>query len=458
MERVVLTVNNAWTKFQGPDMAARHLYDELSYFIPSAVHSKKFKTKDKDGNRLWDGKKRFYHNKWNSFPTGLLERARMALGQFEVNVIDKRKAPKPTAFILPEGHTLRDYQREVVKKAVRQERGIIKVATGGGKTLMAANIIAAIGVNTVFFSLTKDLLHQARAAFAAVLDQEIGIIGDGDRIIKPVTVATVQSWQQDATFDMTFFDECHHVAADTCYKTMQALKSHYRFGLSATPYRDDGKDLEIEAALGHTIASINASDLIDMGYLVPPTITILETPLAEVKRHKEGKRKNKKIEKWENTYDSQIVYNEPRHEFISDLVRSLETSRDAILVLVQRLEHGERLASLIPGSVFLSGQDSAKKRGEALQGVHKGEIKTLLATSLADEGLDLPIVDTLVLAGGGQSETRCLQRVGRALRPYPGKKDALVIDFYDDQDYLRDHAKKRIRIYETERNFTVEGR
>ena len=65
------------------------------------------------------------------------------------------------------------------------------------------------------------------------------------------------------------------------------------------------------------------------------------------------------------------------------------------------------------------------------------------------EGLDLPILDCLILAGGGKSSTRAFQRVGRVLRLHKNKKRAIVFDFEDSTPMLNRHAKIRKKLYET---------
>lgn len=75
--------------------------------------------------------------------------------------------------------------------------------------------------------------------------------------------------------------------------------------------------------------------------------------------------------------------------------------------------------------------------------------------TLADEGLDLPALDAVILAGGGKSYVKAFQRVGRALRLYPGKTKAYVIDFYDDSKYLRKHSNRRIKLYKEEPAFIL---
>lgn len=66
----------------------------------------------------------------------------------------------------------------------------------------------------------------------------------------------------------------------------------------------------------------------------------------------------------------------------------------------------------------------------------------------------LPL-DALILAGAGKSPTRALQRIGRVIRSNSGKKDAVVIDFFDDVKYLRAHSKRREKLYRSEAEFQV---
>ena len=84
-----------------------------------------------------------------------------------------------------------------------------------------------------------------------------------------------------------------------------------------------------------------------------------------------------------------------------------------------------------------------------------GELDCIIASTIFDEGVDIPILDTLILAGGGKSKVRAMQRIGRVIRKYPKKKKAFVIDFLDNATYLKNHSAARKRMYETERLFDV---
>jgi len=78
-----------------------------------------------------------------------------------------------------------------------------------------------------------------------------------------------------------------------------------------------------------------------------------------------------------------------------------------------------------------------------------------VASVVYDQGVDLPMLDSLILAGSGKSSGRALQRLGRVIRPYPGKKDAVVVDFIDNAKYLLNHTAARIDIYRTEAGFKI---
>ena len=84
-----------------------------------------------------------------------------------------------------------------------------------------------------------------------------------------------------------------------------------------------------------------------------------------------------------------------------------------------------------------------------LRDFREGRITTLIGTSVLGEGVDLPCAETLILASGGKAESQVIQNVGRVLRNFKGKLDALIIDFDDrDEGTLEDHSDIRFSYYE----------
>jgi superfamily II DNA or RNA helicase len=105
-------------------------------------------------------------------------------------------------------------------------------------------------------------------------------------------------------------------------------------------------------------------------------------------------------------------------------------------------------ASLLSGAVCIHSKVPKKVRSNVMDAFRKGDIQILIATSLADEGLDLPNVHTLVMVSGGRSAQKTIQRASRALRRAPGKDHAIIHDFRDTFHPLAEaHAKKRIKCY-----------
>jgi superfamily II DNA or RNA helicase len=272
---------------------------------------------------------------------------------------------------------------------------------------------------------------------------------------------------------------CHHVP---CESINQASKwcsnAYYRIGVSATPWRDGGDDLLIEAVLAKRKPenNINASYLIKHGYLVPATIYFV--PMKQT-----FKGKN-----YHNVYQQAIVDNEERNKAIVTIAnKMLVTKNITTLILIQRVEHGEKLQEMLfkkipqktftvtvddpksgkPTMVrvknieFLSGQDEALRRKAVIQAVKEKKCKILIGSTIADEGLDIPSLDCLILAGGGKSSTRAFQRIGRVLRlfkdPVTGesKKRAVCFDFQDYTPMLRRHARIREKLYKTEEEWDI---
>jgi superfamily II DNA or RNA helicase len=266
---------------------------------------------------------------------------------------------------------------------------------------------------------------------------------------------------------------CHHLPASTMNEVARnCTNAYYRIGVSATPWRDAGDDLLIEAVLRKRRPefSINASKLIDLGYLVPATIYFI--PMRQA-----FKGKN-----YHHVYQQAIVDNEERNNAIVKIcLKMKETRNTTTLILIQRVEHGEKIQKMLFEKIkqesftvsvndpktgkptlvriknieFLSGQDDALRRKAVIDAVKEKKIQILIGSTIADEGLDIPSLDCLILSGGGKSSTRAFQRVGRVLRLYPGKTRALVFDFQDFTPMLRRHSRIREKLYKTEEKWDI---
>jgi superfamily II DNA or RNA helicase len=441
----------------------------------------------------WDGKKKLFHRSFKTFGSGLSHRVSGILTAHGYEVKWDNDFATPDSYEVGEvanfnGYEARNYQEAAVQAARDNQQGMIKIPTGGGKTYVAARIIADRAHYTAFLVHTKDLLYQAKSVFTAIFGPAyIGQIGDG--VINPrlITVMTIQTAaraldekyekessaeDEDSWYDhetklnittkgdvrgvienagLVFMDECHRVAAPTASAVVSAFTSAvYRYGLSASPWRDDGADLALEAIFGHVIYDIKASTLIEQGHLVKPLIRFRRVPPM----------KFPKGTKYATIYDEYIVNNDVRNAIVVDeAVRRIKRGTPT-LVLVRRIDHGRVLAERIGNALgspvaFLSGKDDSELRSQIIDDLRNERRNALVATTIADEGLDIKPLTALILAGGGKSSTRALQRVGRVLRPFGSKTHAEVVDFEDNAKFLLDHSHRRLKIYESEPDFQI---
>lgn len=424
-----------------------------------------------------------------TFPSGLLPRVQGILEEMGyVALIDRVEYDHQTiTYPVPEGYEDRPYQEEAVNAATRRGFGIIRVATGGGKTYIAGRIMEALSYNSLFLVHTKDLLYQAIEMFSDMFGAHmVGQVGDGEIDLEaPITVATIQTvsramgigytnawgdedddWHDEKTQvlngkealveflldkSVVFMDECHRVAAPIATEVLRKLeKPRYRYGLSASPWRDDGADLALEASFGPVIFDINASTLADQGFLVAPIIRFLDVPSASYAR---GTPYNQ-------VYKEYIVENEDRNQIGVNAAVSMVHRGKPTMILVRHIKHGKIVQEMVSEALgtwvpFLSGKDSSLVRNRTISDIRTGKIGLMVASTIADEGLDIRPLSGLVLLGGGKSSVRALQRVGRTLRPWPGKENAEIIDFNDRCLYLLKHSYARNALYDTEPAWTV---
>lgn len=448
----------------------------------------------------WDGKIHLFnpypHNKFGhrafEFYTGKIKQVLETIYKFgyEAKLQDTRTAHKLTRkqWTWNPKFGKRKYQEIATEKAAKRSIGLIKLPTGSGKTIVAASIIHKLGISPfVMFVTQKDLLYQAEERFKDVFGMKIGKIGDGHCDIQDITVCTIQTCikafhkedefveqykkfrnytdektmdEEDVSEDKyeqiralikscngVIFDEVHHASSDTCRMVLELCENAaHRYGIGATIKRDDGMDAMIEALFGDVIYDISASELIKEGYLTKPQIIMI--PISNYLGE---------CDSYATEYKTYVTDNEHRNSIIANLANKAKESGMPTLVLVKHISHGKLLKSLIPDSEFIQGALSAAKRKSLINKMRSGEVLCTIATTLADEGLDIPCLECLILGGSGKSMVKTMQRVGRVLRPDPqnkGKK-AIVYDFKDRPKILRRHANARKKMYLSEPEFEL---
>ena len=144
--------------------------------------------------------------------------------------------------------------------------------------------------------------------------------------------------------------------------------------------------------------------------------------------------------------------NDPdRNATILREIEGLVREGRVVLVLSERVAHCRRLAAALTDRGIeaepLVGALTARRREDLLDRVRCGALRVLVGTTVADEGLDLPTLDAVVLATGTRALSRVQQRIGRAMRPAPGKGRPVVVDLVDAWGPLLGQAARRRALY-----------
>lgn len=464
---------------------------ELSYYTEILING-----------RLQQVANKRFSTKTYKFDTGCLSFVTKILKTFRQSyVVKDLRVPIPLGQPIPlrEEIQARPYQEEATQAALKAQRGVLRLATGAGKTFIAWNILRQLNIPTVVFVHTIDLLEQFKEAGEFFLNTEIGQIGNGIVDVKTFTVCMMQttckafdqkyiSYEIDPEGDydedsaeyslqqkqkirdcieqaaVVISDECHHLSCKTLQTLFKAARNaYYRFGLTAT-LREDGADLVIYGVTGRIIYEVTASFLIehDPPYLVRPYIYYLKVP-----------RPKGSTGKYQERYKNDIVEYEPRNHLAVQSIMRLVQKHHRVLILARQIKHLKLLRDLLAeGYVstwedikdmdskkinfeLATGQINKKERKRIIQAMRDNELECMFASTIADEGLDCPPISAVILAGGGKSATKAFQRVGRALRLFEGKDKAVIIDFYDQGKYFKKHAEKRMELFQKEPAFRI---
>lgn len=393
----------------------------------------------------WETSESLYDPYERSFPLGLIPRVREFLKSkgMRLRVKDERKVySMPLEAEWNEEIVLRPYQKRGVRKALKNGMGVLALPVGSGKTIVGLRIIYELGISSLIIVHTKELLYQWAEQIERVLNVEAGLIGDNKWEEKPITIAMIQTLlsrgvdKLEVPYGVVMFDECHRTsAAQKFFEVGTALTQKYRFGLSATPWRRvRGEEIKIEGVIGPIIYEIKADTLIREGFLAKPKFRVLKYESEKVPFS----------ERYKEFYEEMVMNHKARNKAIIREAVRLARQGHRVLIDVKRIEHGENLVNELKkhgiNAEFLSSQTS--NRWEILDRFKRGDIR-VLASTLLKEGVDIPEISAIILAGGGKSDVMTIQTIGRALRPKESGGKAIIVDILDDDPLLYTHFIER---------------
>lgn len=356
-----------------------------------------------------------------------------------------------------------DYQEKMCQKAILQKNGILVMPAGSGKTQTALEIVARLGLKTLWITHTIDLLNQSYERAKTNLENvDLGKIANGRiNIGSHITFATVQTLksidlQEYAdTWDCVIVDECHRVCgtpakAGMFYKVINKLVARYKYGLTATPYRNaKGTEKAMFCLIGQVIDELDKSVIGDR--IIPATVIKVNTGFDEIPEECEETDGTIQYAK----LTTAIAQNVERNKLILDLLDKCKSNYT--LVLADRVEQMYYLQKRLGYGNVIDGKTKKDKRENAIQEVRDGKEKVLFATyGLAKEGLDIPRLDRLILASPHRDKATIIQAIGRIERKFENKENPICYDLVDPLQYFNSMYRSRKSYYRKNNNKILE--
>lgn len=373
---------------------------------------------------------------------------------------EEYKLSEPTNISIQFHGTLRENQEEPVKKCLESANstggGILCLPCGYGKTSISLYLISKLSVKTIVIVNKEFLMEQWKERIQQFLpDAKIGIIQQKKVDIddKDIVIAMLQSIAMRdydisiySTFGCSIYDEVHCVPSKIFSKALRKIQTKYHFGLSATPNRADGMTKITKLYIGDIVykpKEKNTKNPKNAKVFIIDNIVKDSTYYKSMKNYMGKPDVVKMI--------SNIIQCPNRLQMICNIIQYLIQDKRHILILSERIQYLHNIYDTlqkmynkeIPFSIgyYIGGMKKEERKKS-----EKAEL-LLASYSMAKEAMDIPILDTLIMA---TSKSNIEQSVGRIMRKteYPPERPPLIVDIVDDFSSFSSQASKRNTFYE----------
>ena len=446
----------------------RKIVNELKYELPYARHMPAYKL------GRWDGTKTFF----GIGGTGYLAHLDRILpivedAGYDIEVEDHREN-KQFKFQLidenywsnqgktwPKGHpqagqpiVLRDYQYDVINKFLENPQALQEVATGAGKTITTATLshLCESYGRTMVIVPNKSLVVQTEEDYKN-LGLDVGVyFGDRKELNRTHTICTWQSLNilekkshdSDSLTLAEFcegvvaiiIDEVHQAKADVLMRlaTQNFRNCGIRWGLTGTIPKEKWEYQSLLSSIGPVINQVSAYDLQQKDVLAKLEINILQTNDVE------------EFRSYQDEY-TWLVTDSKRINWIANKIQEISDSGNT-LVLVNRIDTGNKLIDILADAVFIKGDVKLNERKEQYDEIKTSDNKIIVATyGVAAVGINIPRIFNLVLLEPGKSFTRVIQSIGRGIRKADDKDFVQIWDLTASTKYAKRHLTQRKKFY-----------
>lgn len=353
---------------------------------------------------------------------------------------------------------LRDYQSDVVKKALDFGRGVCVLGTGAGKTLTTACLIENYYQNSSDRKLFKcivivpdlTLVNQTYKEF-----EDVGVNFKTTRWTgqyKPDLTANViicnigilqsqfesNDWVQFV--DLLIVDECHKAKADVTSKIINSINTVHKYGFTGTLPDKLEDRWSILGKLGPVLYTKNSFELRQENFLSNVEARIIRLDYKG--------RYN-----FDYNDELQFLYS---NSFRNDVIKKIcDKFQNNVLILVNHIAHGEALYNYLKDLnkqvYFIRGEVDVEERDRVKAVMEQNNNVVCIAISaIFSTGVNIKNLHLICFAAGGKSFIRTVQSIGRGLRLHQNKEKLIIIDIQDNLKYGYKHGEMRKEIYTKE--------
>ena len=313
-----------------------------------------------------------------------------------------------------------------------ESRALLVSATGTGKTYLSAFEIAAVKpVRVLFLAHRQRILDASRRSYErllgdaysyAIYEPGCGQAHNTTCLFAMCSTLCRHLDEFDPTsFDYIVIDEAHRVGAKSYQDIMTHFKPGFFLGMTATPNRTDGYD--VFAAFNHIIAfQITLQDALANEMLVP----FHYFGIADLSID---------YEEMDDISFFARLTSEERVRHITEKIEQYTVNKDSRrgLIFCNRNEEAKKLSDMFNErgyrTMALSGSNSDVERDNAIAQLESGELEYIFSVDIFNEGIDIPMVNQIIMLRRTESAIVFVQQLGRGLRKCDDKESTLVLDF-----------------------------
>jgi len=360
---------------------------------------------------------------------------------------------------------LREYQEEVIKKALKIGRGTCVLGTGAGKTLTTAALIENYFQNCPDKDTFKCMVLVPDLGLVSQTYEEFNDVGTTFKMTKWTgknkpdltsnviicNIGIIQSQFDNNDWlkyiDLLIVDECHKIkATNKVSKIVSKIKTHNKYGFTGTLPENNLDKWSIIGKLGPVIYEKTSYELRLEDYLANVNVKVLNLAYKVPPRYLSDDKYREELD---------FIYESPfRNTFLSKLCRKLDNNT---LVLVNHIKHGLELEEYLKNSkekqvYFIRGEVEVEERDKIKKIMEKdSNVICIAMSSIFSTGVNIKNLHNIIFAAGGKSFIRTVQSVGRGLRKHASKNKLIIFDICDKLRYGLRHSEKRKDIYEKEK-------